>query len=198
MDLYTPYWPLKVGSNFNFDIFTIRGNWPTTGNIVPITYRQKAGPAKVSILSGVSNPFCNNASFKYFYYPEGGKGLNEGWDYVAGIGWYIGEAINQDGAVYKPFLPKMPLNPKEGTNISGTSSVFKDGVYMGQTPWVFRVVKHRDWGQFTDCWITFLQETKYGSYNYVFKNGVGLVDFWYVDPTGKGLEYYATNWVIPQ
>ena len=153
-----------------------------------------------------------------------------GWVSSNGI-TYIGEAINNlgpgNGNVEIPFIGLLTKNPVAGEIMNETTTVYSacdNPTVIEYLPWSYRTIEHlAQWGDFADVWRTGLWERNTSAtdgnhqpipgakdrvYNFIFQNGVGMVNFWYgklqsdntlyYDPSNvydlnNGYEYYAIS-----
>jgi hypothetical protein len=216
-----PYYPLKHGSYIKYKVFEIRGAWDNRTMHLSISSRtpHANSPQMIRATVGTCAAFGNGPIYSSGYHSynhhqgvwrykqslrDGGARSSDGIQ-------YIGEAVNHSGGTHVPFIAKIALAPQPGQVIDEASRVTAssvdcqrhDGgqVYDPAFRWTYKTLRwYPRWGRFNDCWRTALREMSPDGgiqqvYNYVFMRNVGMVQFWYIDPTtGKGFEYYATDW----
>ena len=187
-----PWWPLTDGSWIEYQYFKVKGQVYEKDLAVSISEWKLLNTFKVSTKCRLCN--CGNHNFFDTVYSGGGK-LTE-YEYTHLGKKYIGEAMNELGGVYKPPLPKL-LNEKKVQlwEFDATSRYKCPYAPEGKFKVRFAMRGLKEWGVFGKCWQTGLSENGPTVFNYAFKEGVGLVDCWYMDKnTNEGYEFYAIKW----
>jgi len=185
-----PWWPNVEGTWIKYRRFIITGILVKNTLQISVTSRKFLDEAKLNsvhtkrdgeTLFGINHP--------------GGGVIFDGWSTINGKK-YIGERINQDNATYNPCLPKLASIKEKAGIVKGSSLTYDHtGKFIVDNPWQFNMINKLDWGTYGECWWTGLWETNYSCYNYIFKENVGCVDFWFIDPaTGKGYQYHAVEY----
>lgn len=111
---------------------------------------------------------------------------------------YIGEVVNTFGKVVIPPECLITKNPIVGEVLEGCSTVYENAsIITNEFGWKYKTIARLDWGPHKDCFWTGLIEYSDPNfvYNYVFKNGVGIIDIWFgaMDENGNvtGMEVYS-------
>jgi hypothetical protein len=137
-----------------------------------------------------------------------GSALQESIGTVGGV-QFIGDAINYAGAAAVPPIGYLPLTPSAGQVIETTSNIYEscaNNTVIQTLHWKSKVVAfYANWGPHADVVRTGLREFHSQAnpavpdcvYNYIFKRGVGLVQFFYgcFQPGGTvaGHVYYGST-----
>lgn len=223
------YDPMNDGTWIQYAVHSIQGFWHPEAMQLDVTWR--SSPVAYNTLSFSSPNYCNilGGGPLYGITYNGSASLQDGGWVVSGKN-YIGEAINENGNVQIPFIGKLTQSPDPGEQLNATSVVYEscqpDSQVIEYLPWTYQTIDKRPmWGNFADVVRTGLWEKNSQAtngqgqplngqdrvYNYVFQNGVGVVNFWYgyVQPDGtlyynpyadppwsdpkNGFEYYAIS-----
>ena len=203
------YCPAYVGSWIRYQVFEISGQWH--GGLFSISVENRKphynSPQTIRVEAGDCKPCLGTAELKRLVYTgkngiDGGSLVDGPWYGHAGED-YIGEAVNDKGAVHTPYIPKLARYPYTGQKISGYTDVIpscrSSNEYGSKKHyWEYKTIRWYDyWGGHADCWRTGLAELQTERrYNYIFKRGVGMVHFWFIGPDDTGLEYYAFDWSV--
>lgn len=198
------YFPMEEGTNIVYREFAITGSWQPnmelwvltkqyTGRDVCITSRRHSAPGFIGYFQNWRNVI----------YPELPVNYNKGLvntPFIYGNNTLgMGEVRNEMGWVMYPPECILTYDPVPGELVQATTRVYENGFngpYLASGAWTYKTIGHYPmWGVFPDTWRTALKEDTGRRYNYVFMRGVGMVDFWHIDPiTGQGFEYYAIDW----
>lgn len=198
------YFPMQEGHSITYVELAITGSWQpnmelwvmstqNTGRTIKVTSGRHEAPGYRGYFQG----------WKNIILPEGPVDYDKGLvntPYIYGnhkLG--IGEVRNELGWVMYPPECILTYAPIAGEMFSSVTRVYENGFngpYRASGGWTYKTIAHYDnWGPFVDVWRTALSEDTGRRYNYVFMRGVGMVDFWHIDPITKlGFEYWAIDW----
>ncbi len=201
-----PYYPLQPGQSIRYLVMEIAGVWKKDTHEIWILSRTPlpAPNTYETIYFGqrtCPTYFGQGPLFtEHYNAPNNPRPLQEGGAVTAQGIPYIGEAINERGQVMIPFEAKITNSPVAGETIGPVQTItytrdraceFPPATATQTTSyWRYMTIGHYvSWGIFSDVWRTGLHEcgtvancASYPGqsvYNYAFKRGVGLIDFWY-------------------
>jgi len=203
-----PYWPWTDNSWIEYRVSEIEATWYNDSKILEVNSRTYLNTQRITIEHRTCSD-CWGDNIVYHQVYAGGGSVGNGGNTVDNRFFY-GEAVDHNGAVHIPFLPKLSRDKTIGQTLEVTSKVREscdNCVLTGASELLkWRLISGGNWGEFEDTYRTGLVDCNSAVFNYVFMKDVGMVNFWYVidipgDPcepggtcTGTGYEFYAIDW----
>ena len=209
-----PYAPYPDGGYIVYDVYPFTGTWHDNTGELDILTRGAPGVQQTMAFSRTRCAKFPDADLYNAYYHLAGtpNAPAQPWaslqnvDYLYSGKLYIGEGVDQFGAVKIPPEAIITNAPVAGESIDSPSTTVYAGCDSGVVQssafhWRYRTIAHyATWGIFPDVWRTSLRE--YASdnsgyvYNYAWQRGKGIVDLWYGQLNQQtnavtGSEYYA-------
>ena len=190
------WWPMNENSYIKYRMYEITGVFNKLTLKLFVTLRVLKMERTLTVEN--KSCVCGNNFYGHRYSWDGkinGGIIYEGWDTIDGQR-YLGEKINHLNGKYNPCLPKLAEIKSVTSVLTGSSITNCECAKIeNNNPWKFKMIEKVNWGPFGECWRTGLWECNFNAYNYVFKEGIGMVDFWFIDPkTGSGYEYWAIEY----
>jgi hypothetical protein len=194
-----PYFPMDA--KINYLVFNITGHWDEATFAFSID-TQTQRPNTISITpEPIKCPAFTGTKMVWENYLGTKTSLMDGKTVSSNGKYYIGEGINENSNLIYPYEALLSYSPIAGESIEEHSRVFTgcsdNTIIVPDFHWKYKTIAHyATWGDFSDVWRTGLHEyTSMHVYNYVFANGIGMVDFWHgsVDANGNvtGFRFYA-------
>lgn len=193
------------GGGIDYKVFTIAAHWVDATGFLNIDSRVLLDDHR-RISYSPTNTVAGNFTAQFVHGEEpdlpliDGKYMQDAMYILPDGTRYIGEIINRLGLCVIPPECKITLTPVVGQVLDVNSAIYPHAGQCeqhGVQHWKYRTLFMGAWGAFgPECVRTSLIEyNNVNVYNYVYKLGGGLVNFWYgqLSPDGMviGYEYYA-------
>jgi hypothetical protein len=196
------YYPQTEDNTIQYRVFSINAVWLSDTFLLPIRSQVRQEHDILITPEPYSSPAFIGTKMQWANYLGKLAGsLKVGTGISPEGKYYLGEGVNELEMVISPPEALLTYNSVVGEIIDCHSRVFTNSydntILIPDFHWTYRTIGHYNtWGHYSDCWHTGLYEhTSNYVYNYVFANGVGMIDFWYgaLNPNNNvtGMRFYA-------